>query len=118
MAAPASPPLTASPRPTTRRTRPPAATTTTPSSPSVAPPTANPDTKGGPSSRTGASATAPSVFCGDISTPPTPGTPKPAPGDKPRPRDGWRCATKDGKTIDALHADLPCNQLTIAFGNG
>jgi hypothetical protein len=76
------------------------------------------DTKGGPYFRHGAFGNGTFVFCGDISNPPPPDAPKPQPGDKPRPRDGWRCATKDGKTVDALHTDLPCNQLSIAFGNG
>jgi hypothetical protein len=76
------------------------------------------ETKGGPYFRKGAFGNNTFVFCGDISNPPPAGTPKPNPGDKPRPRDGWRCATKDGKQIDALHTDLPCNQLTSAFGNG
>lgn len=63
------------------------------------------DTKGGLYFRKGAFGNNTFVFCGDIS-------------NKPGPRDGWRCATADGKTIEGLATDLPSNQLHIAFGNG
>lgn len=63
------------------------------------------DTKGGLYFRKGAFGNNTFVFCGDIS-------------NKPGPRDGWRCATADGKTIEGLATDLPCNQLHVAFGNG
>jgi len=62
------------------------------------------DTKGGLYFRKGAFGNKTFVFCGDIS-------------NKPGPRDGWRCSTSDGKTIEALDINLPSNQLHIAFGN-
>jgi hypothetical protein len=63
------------------------------------------ETKGGLYFRKGAFGNNTFVFCGDIS-------------NKPGPRDGWRCATSDGKTIEGLATDLPSNQLYISFGNG
>jgi hypothetical protein len=63
------------------------------------------DAKGGLYFRQGAFGNDAFVFCGDVS-------------NNPGPRDGWRCATADGKTIEGLATDLPANHLHVAFGAG